>query len=328
MGSYIARRFLFMLLLLAMLTVAVFVIIQLPPGDFLTHYVTRLEAQGVFYDQEQTEKLRRIYGLDLPMYRQYLRWLGRIASGDLGMSLQWRQPVSRLLADRLPYAVIIAVVTLLFTYAVAIPIGVYSATHQYSLTDYAVTTLGFVGLATPNFLLALILMFLANRYLGFSIGGLFSIEYIDQPWSAAKLLDMLGHLPVPIVVIGTAGTAQLIRVLRSSLLDELSRQYVITARAKGLTESRLLFRYPVRVALNPVISTVGWVLPEIFSGQVITAIVLSLPTIGPLLLAALVAQDMFLAGSLVMVTALLTLVGTFLSDILLVAVDPRIRMAG
>ena len=328
MGSYIARRFLFMLLLLAMLTVAVFVIIQLPPGDFLTHYVTRLEAQGVFYDQEQTEQLRRIYGLDLPMYRQYLRWLGRIASGDLGMSLQWRQPVSRLLADRLPYAVIIAVVTLLFTYAVAIPIGVYSATHQYSLTDYAVTTLGFVGLATPNFLLALILMFLANRYLGFSIGGLFSIEYIDQPWSAAKLLDMLGHLPVPIVVIGTAGTAQLIRVLRSSLLDELSRQYVITARAKGLAESRLLFRYPVRVALNPVISTVGWVLPEIFSGQVITAIVLSLPTIGPLLLAALVAQDMFLAGSLVMVTALLTLVGTFLSDILLVAVDPRIRMAG
>ena len=328
MGSYIARRFLFMLLLLAMLTVAVFVIIQLPPGDFLTHYVTRLEAQGVFYDQEQTEQLRRIYGLDLPMYRQYLRWLGRIASGDLGMSLQWRQPVSRLLADRLPFAVIIAVVTLLFTYAVAIPIGVYSATHQYSLTDYAVTTLGFVGLATPNFLLALILMFLANRYLGFSIGGLFSIEYIDQPWSAAKLLDMLGHLPVPIIVIGTAGTAQLIRVLRSSLLDELSRQYVITARAKGLTESRLLFRYPVRVALNPVISTVGWVLPEIFSGQVITAIVLSLPTIGPLLLAALVAQDMFLAGSLVMVTALLTLVGTFLSDILLVAVDPRIRMAG
>ena len=328
MGSYIARRFLFMLLLLAMLTVAVFVIIQLPPGDFLTHYVTRLEAQGVFYDQEQTEQLRRIYGLDLPMYRQYLRWLGRIASGDLGMSLQWRQPVSRLLADRLPYAVIIAVFTLLFTYAVAIPIGVYSATHQYSLTDYAVTTLGFVGLATPNFLLALILMFLANRYLGFSIGGLFSIEYIDQPWSAAKLLDMLGHLPVPIIVIGTAGTAQLIRVLRSSLLDELSRQYVITARAKGLTESRLLFRYPVRVALNPVISTVGWVLPEIFSGQVITAIVLSLPTIGPLLLAALVAQDMFLAGSLVMVTALLTLVGTFLSDILLVAVDPRIRMAG
>ena len=328
MGSYIARRFLFMLLLLAMLTVAVFVIIQLPPGDFLTHYVTRLEAQGVFFDQEQTEKLRRIYGLDQPMYRQYLRWLGRIASGDLGMSLQWRQPVSRLIADRLPFAVIVAVVTLLFTYAVAIPIGVYSATHQYSLTDYAVTTLGFVGLATPNFLLALILMFLANRYLGFSIGGLFSIEYIDQPWSAAKLLDMLGHLPVPIVVIGTAGTAQLIRVLRSSLLDELSRQYVITARAKGLTETRLLFRYPVRVALNPVISTVGWVLPEIFSGQVITAIVLSLPTIGPLLLAALVAQDMFLAGSLVMVTALLTLVGTFLSDILLVAVDPRIRMAG
>ncbi|MCY4373341.1 MAG: ABC transporter permease [Spirochaetaceae bacterium] len=328
MGSYIARRFLFMLLLLAMLTVAVFVIIQLPPGDFLSHYVTRLEAQGVFFDQEQTEQLRRIYGLDLPMHRQYLRWLGRIASGDLGMSLQWRQPVSRLLADRLPYAVIIAVVTLLFTYAVAIPIGVYSATHQYSLTDYAVTTLGFIGMATPNFLLALILMFLANRYLGFSIGGLFSIEYVDQPWSFAKVLDMLGHLPVPIVVIGTAGTAQLIRVLRSSLLDELSRQYVITARAKGLAESRLLFRYPVRVALNPVISTVGWVLPEIFSGQVITAIVLSLPTIGPLLLAALVAQDMFLAGSLVMVTALLTLLGTFLSDILLVAVDPRIRMAG
>ena len=328
MGSYIVQRFLFMLLLLAMLTVAVFVIIQLPPGDFLSHYVTRLEAQGMFFDQEQTEQLRRIYGLDLPMHRQYLRWLRRIASGDLGMSLQWRQPVSRLLADRLPYAVIVAVATLLFTYSVALPIGVYSATHQYSLTDYTVTTLGFIGLATPNFLLALILLFLGNRYLGLSIGGLFSIEYVDQPWSAAKLLDMLGHLPVPIVVIGTAGTAQLIRVLRSSLLDELSRQYVITARAKGLAESRLLFRYPVRVALNPVISTVGWVLPEIFSGQVITAIVLSLPTIGPLLLAALVAQDMFLAGSLLMVTALLTLIGTFISDILLIAVDPRIRMAG
>lgn len=328
MGSYIVQRFLFMLLLLAMLTVAVFVIIQLPPGDFLSHYVTRLEAQGMFVDQEQTEQLRRIYGLDLPMHRQYLRWLRRIASGDLGMSLQWRQPVSRLLADRLPYAVIVAVATLLFTYSVALPIGVYSATHQYSLTDYTVTTLGFIGLATPNFLLALILLFLGNRYLGLSIGGLFSIEYLDQPWSAAKLLDMLGHLPVPIVVIGTAGTAQLIRVLRSSLLDELSRQYVITARAKGLAESRLLFRYPVRVALNPVISTVGWILPEIFSGQVITAIVLSLPTIGPLLLAALVAQDMFLAGSLVMVTALLTLIGTFISDILLIAVDPRIRMAG
>ena len=328
MGSYIVQRFLFMLLLLAMLTVAVFVIIQLPPGDFLSHYVTRLEAQGMFVDQEQTEQLRRIYGLDLPMHRQYLRWLRRIASGDLGMSLQWRQPVSRLLADRLPYAVIVAVATLLFTYSVALPIGVYSATHQYSLTDYTVTTLGFIGLATPNFLLALILLFLGNRYLGLSIGGLFSIEYLDQPWSAAKLLDLLGHLPVPIVVIGTAGTAQLIRVLRSSLLDELSRQYVITARAKGLAESRLLFRYPVRVALNPVISTVGWILPEIFSGQVITAIVLSLPTIGPLLLAALVAQDMFLAGSLVMVTALLTLIGTFISDILLIAVDPRIRMAG
>ncbi len=328
MGSYIVQRFLFMLLLLAMLTVAVFVIIQLPPGDFLSHYVTRLEAQGMFVDQEQTEQLRRIYGLDLPMHRQYLRWLRRIASGDLGMSLQWRQPVSRLLADRLPYAVIVAVATLLFTYSVALPIGVYSATHQYSLTDYTVTTLGFIGLATPNFLLALILLFLGNRYLGLSIGGLFSIEYLDQPWSAAKLLDMLGHLPVPIVVIGTAGTAQLIRVLRSSLLDELSKQYVITARAKGLAESRLLFRYPVRVALNPVISTVGWILPEIFSGQVITAIVLSLPTIGPLLLAALVAQDMFLAGSLVMVTALLTLIGTFISDILLIAVDPRIRMAG
>ena len=328
MGPYIVRRFLFMLLLLAMLTVAVFVIIQLPPGDFLSHYITRLDAQGVFVDQEQMEQLRRIYGLDMPMHRQYLRWIRRIASGDLGMSLQWRQPVSRLLADRLPYAVIIAVVTLLFTYAVAIPIGVYSATHQYSLTDYTVTTIGFIGLATPNFLLALILLFLANRYLGLSIGGLFSIEYVDQPWSGAKLLDMLGHLPVPIVVIGTAGTAQLIRVLRSSLLDELSKQYVITARAKGLAESRLLFKYPVRVAFNPVISTVGWVLPEIFSGQVITAIVLSLPTIGPLLLAALVAQDMFLAGSLLMVTALLTLVGTFISDILLVAVDPRIRMAG
>lgn len=327
MGSYIARRFLFVLLLLAMLSIVVFVIIQLPPGDFLSDYITGLEVQGVFVEQEQMDQLRSIYGLDQPFHQQYFRWLKRIASGDLGMSLQWQQPVSKLIGDRLGFTVVVAILTLIFTYAVAIPIGVYSATHQYSFTDYSISTAGFIGLATPNFLLALILLFLSNRYFGLSIGGLFSIEYIDKPWSVGKLLDMLAHLPVPIIVIGTAGTAQLIRVLRSSLLDEMSKQYVITGRAKGLTESRLLFKYPVRVALNPVVSTVGWVLPEIFSGQVITAIVLSLPTIGPLLLNALVAQDMFLAGSLVMVAALLTIVGTFISDLLLVLVDPRIRMA-
>lgn len=245
--------------------------------------------------------------------------------GDFGRSFQWNEPVSKLIAARLPLTIVISLFTLIFTYVVAIPIGIYSATHQYSIGDYIFTVVGFIGLATPNFLLALVLMFIFYKYFGLSAGGLFSPHYQLAPWSVAKVIDMLKHLPIPVIVIGTAGTAGLIRVMRGCLLDELRKQYVITARAKGVAERVLLFKYPVRVAINPVISTIGWELPGIVSGETITAIVLSLPTTGPLLFRALMAQDMYLAGSTVMFLTSLTVIGTLLSDILLAWIDPRIR---
>ena len=245
--------------------------------------------------------------------------------GDFGKSFQWNMPVSELIGERLMLTVTISILTLLFTYVVAIPIGIYSATHQYSIGDYSFTIFGFAGLATPNFLLALILMFVFYKYFGLSAGGLFSIEYALAPWSVGKVIDMLKHLPIPIIVIGTAGTAELIRIMRGCLLDELRKQYVITARAKGVSERRLLFKYPVRIAINPIVSTIGWTLPTIVSGTTITAIVLSLPTTGPLLFRALISQDMYLAGSTIMFLTFLTVIGTLISDILLVWVDPRIR---
>ncbi len=322
---YFLRRFIYMILILLIVSVVGFIIIQLPPGDYLTSYVMRLQAQGAPASMKLAERLRGIYGLDQPMYAQYFKWMWKMLHGDLGRSFDWGKPVAELLVKRLPLTLIIALCTLVFTYAVAIPIGIYSATHQYSVGDYAFTTIGFAGLATPNFLLALVLMILFYRYFGLSVGGLFSREYIEAAWSLGKFVDMLKHLPIPIIVIGTAGTAGLIRVMRGCLLDELSKQYVITARAKGVGERVLLFKYPVRVAINPIVSGIGWVLPGIISGQTITAIVLSLPTTGPLLFRALMSQDMFLAGSTVMLLAFLTVVGIFLSDILLAWLDPRIR---
>ncbi|MBA7626918.1 Inner membrane ABC transporter permease protein YejB [subsurface metagenome] len=245
--------------------------------------------------------------------------------GDFGQSFLWNKEVSELLGERLMLTVIISILTMLFAYGIAIPVGIYSATHQYSIGDYGFTVAGFAGLATPNFLLALVLMFVFYKYFGLSAGGLFSPAYQLAPWSLAKVLDMLKHLPIPIIVIGTAGTAELIRVMRGCLLDELRKQYVITARAKGVSERALLFKYPVRIAINPIISTIGWTLPYIISGETITAIVLSLPTTGPLLFQALMTQDMYLAGSTIMFLAVLTVIGTLISDILLVWVDPRIR---
>jgi len=245
--------------------------------------------------------------------------------GDFGICFTWNKPVSELLAERLPLTIMISLFALIFVYIVAIPIGIYSATHQYSISDYTFTTIGFAGLATPNFLLALILMLLFYKYFGLSIGGLFSPEYIEASWSLGKVVDMLKHFPIPIIVIGTAGTAGLIRVMRSCLLDELRKQYVITARAKGAAERTLLFKYPVRMAINPIISTMGWVLPAIVSGETVTAIVLSLPTTGPLLYQALIYQDMYLAGSIIVLLTFLTVIGMFISDLLLVWIDPRIR---
>jgi len=323
---YVARRFLYMGIILLVLSMVTFIIIQLPPGDYLTSYIAQLQKSGQIVDKAQIASLKKQYGLDLPIYRQYFKWIKKILQGDFGKSLQWNRPVNELIAERLPLTVMISLFTLIFTYVVAIPIGIYSATHQYSMGDYTFTVVGFAGLATPNFLFALILMFLFYKYLDLSIGGLFSPEYMEIPWwNLAKFIDILKHLPTPIIVIGTAGVAGLIRVMRGCLLDELRKQYVITARAKGVAERTLLFKYPVRVAINPIISTIGWTLPAIVSGTIITAIVLNLPTVGPLLFGALMAQDMYLAGSIILLLSFLTIIGTFISDVLLVWVDPRIR---
>ena len=325
MLAYVVRRLIYMIIIMLAVSIVAFVIIQLPPGDYLTIVIQTLKTRGIQVDAAMIRALETHYGLNLPWYTQYLKWMWNMLQGDFGRSFQWNKPVSELIAERLPLTVTISILTLLFVYVVSIPLGIYSATHQYSPGDYVFTIAGFAGLATPNFLLALILMFLFYKYLGLSAGGLFSPAYQTAAWSLAKVWDMLKHLPIPIIVIGTAGTAGLIRIMRGGLLDELQKQYVITARTKGVSESKLLFKYPVRLAINPIISTVGWTLPAIVSGETITAIVLSLPTTGPLLYRALVAQDMYLAGSTVMFLTFLTVIGTLLSDILLVLIDPRIR---
>jgi peptide/nickel transport system permease protein len=306
------------------LSFVVFTIIQLPPGDYLTTYISAQQAQGNSLDDAAIVALRRQYGLDGPFTYQYWKWITNFLQGDMGRSFEWNQPVNVLLAERLPLTIILSVSTLFLTYLIAIPIGVYSALKQYSLGDYIFSTIGFIGLAIPNFMLALILMYVFFKYLGLSVGGLFSNEYALAPWSLGKVGDLINHLWIPMIVIGMAGTAGLIRVMRGSLLDELGKQYVVTARAKGVRERRLIFRYPVRIAINPIISTIGWQLPHIVSGETIVAIVLSLPTTGPLLFRALLAQDMYLAGSIVLLLGVLTLIGTFISDVLLLVVDPRI----
>ena len=325
MLSFIIRRLLYMIIILLAVSVVAFIIIQLPPGDYLTSFMKSLELRGMKLTPDQILTLERKFGLNTPVYLQYFKWMWNMLHGDFGVSLQWNEPVSKLIGERLALSVTISLLTLLFTYVVAIPIGIYSATHQYSIADYGFTVFGFTGLAIPNFLLALVLMFFFYKYFGLSAGGLFSVEYQIAPWSVGKVIDMLKHLPIPIIVIGTAGTAGLIRVMRGCLLDELRKQYVITARAKGVSERALLFKYPVRVAVNPIISTIGWTLPAIVSGETIVAIVLSLPTTGPLLFQALMAQDMYLAASTIMFLTVLTVIGTVISDILLVWIDPRIR---
>ena len=326
MVQYLIRRVGYMLVTLFGISVIAFVVIQAPPGDYLDIYIQQLRERGIETDREELASLENRYGLNQPVLVQYLKWMGNLITLDLGQSFATRQKVTDMLAERVPLTALITLLTTLFTFIMAIPIGIYSATHQYSLTDYSVTTVGFIGLATPNFLLALILMFLFSRWFGVTIGGLFSPEMVTEPFSLAKLWDLIQHLPVPIVVVGTAGTAALIRIMRATMLDELRKQYVITARSKGVEERRLLFKYPVRIAVNPLVSTIGWLLPEIISGATVTAIVLSLPTTGPLLLTALLQQDMYLAGSIIVVLSLLTVIGTLISDLLLAVVDPRIRM--
>lgn len=326
MFSYILRRLVYMVVVIALLSIVSFVIIQLPPGDYLTTRIETMRASGTDMAASEVAALRKQYGLDLSPTMQYFKWIAGFAGGNFGMSFQWNRPVKDLIGDRLALTIIMSVITLAVTYAVAIPIGIYSATHQYSAADYLFTAFGFIGLATPNFLLALILMFFSFKTFGMSVGGLFSPAYLGAPWSLARFADLLAHLPIPIVVIGLAGTAGLIRVMRGTLLDELKKQYVVTARAKGVSEGRLLFKYPVRVAINPIVSTIGWILPAIISGATIVSMVLSLPTTGPLLFQALLSQDMYLSATILMMLSSLTVIGTFISDILLALLDPRIRI--
>ena len=325
MFAYIIRRLLIMIPTLVAISIISFIIIQLPPGDFLTTYVTNLTVAGETVDQAEIDYLRERFGLDKPLYVQYLYWAWSFLQGDMGYSFEWRRPVSQLIGERIPFTVLISLCTIVFTWAVALPIGIYSAIRQYSWLDYVLTFVGFIGLATPNFLFALILLWVSTAYLGMSVGGLFSPEFHDAPWTLAKLLDLLKHLWIPVVIVGTSHTAKFIRIIRGNLLDELRKPYVTTARAKGLSETRLILKYPVRVAINPLVSTIGWTLPELVSGIAITAVVLNLPTSGPLLLNALLSKDMQLAGSFIMVLSFLTVIGTLVSDILLAWVDPRIR---
>lgn len=325
MIKYFVQRLLYTAALLVAASVIAFLIIQLPPGDYLDSYIAQLRAQGETVDEARIAGLRRQYGLDRPIHAQYWMWISGLPRGDLGFSFEWNRPVGELIGERIGYSVALSLTALVVTYSVAIPIGIYSATRQYSPGDYVFTVLGFIGLAAPHFMVALVFMFVAFKYLGISPGGLFSPEYLDQPWSWAKFWNMLSHIPVPILIIGLGGTAGTIRVMRANLLDELRKPYVLTARSKGLRERKLLLKYPVRFALNPMVSTIGWVFPAIVSGETITGIVLNLPTVGPMLLRALLNQDMYLAGSLIMFLAFLTVFGMFISDILLAWLDPRIR---
>lgn len=327
MGAYIARRFLYMVILLILSTIVSFAIIVLPPGDYLTSYVAQLEAQGGEVTDDQIASLRAAYGLGDPEHIQYFKWMrGLLTEGDLGRSFAWRAPVSEIILDRLPMTMVVSLGATLLVYLIAIPIGIYSAVRQYSPGDYLASFIGFIGLATPNFLVGLILLMLFYKWFGISVGGLFSSEMKSAPWSWDKFADLLIHLPVPMLVIGLGGTAAIIRVMRATVLDELQKPYVETARAKGVSEWRLILKYPVRVALNPIVSTIGWLLPFIISGETITAIVLNLPTIGPVLLQSLLTEDMFLAAGIVLILTALTIVGTFISDMALMWVDPRIRM--
>jgi peptide/nickel transport system permease protein len=326
-AQYIARRLLLMIPTLLAISVISFLIIQLPPGDFLTSYLATLAESGQVggTTADALQALRAQYGLDQPVYVQYLKWLGRLLQGDFGYSMEWKRPVWDLLWERLALTFVLSLATLLFTWIIAFPIGILSAVRQYSFWDYVASFFGFLGLATPDFLFALVLMWVAFAYFGQSVGGLFSPEFIEAPWSPAKVGDMVTHLWIPMLVLGTHGTAGLIRVMRANLLDELHKPYVETARAKGLPEMRALMKYPVRAALNPFVSTVGWYLPGLVSGSVIVAVVLNLPITGPLLLRALLSKDMYMAGSFIFMLSVLTVVGTLISDVLLAWLDPRIR---
>ena len=328
MLRYILYRVAVMIPTLLIISALVFAIIELPPGDYFESYIAELQAQGENVNTEQIEALRKEYGFDKPVVVRYVYWLGGMLTGDFGYSFEYQLPVSDVVGDRLWLTMLVSFVTIIFTWIVAFPIGIYSATHQYSWGDYGLTFLGLLGLATPNFLLALVFMYFANIWFGLSIGHLMDPQYFNEPMSWAKFRSILSHLWIPVIIIGTGGTAGMIRRLRANLLDELQKQYVTTARAKGMQPFKALVKYPLRMSLNFFISDIGSILPAIISGAEVTAIVLSLETTGPMLIKALKSQDMYLAGSFLMFLAFLTVIGVLISDLALAALDPRIRLQG
>lgn len=325
MKEYIIQRILYMCVVLIFVSILSFVIIQLPPGDFLTSYILELKRGGTDVDEARIAALQRRYGLDQPLYVRYFKWITNFIRGDLGYSYMWNRPVGELIWERLLLTVVISLSSTIFVWIVAFPIGVLSALRQYSIVDYLFTAISFIGLAVPSFMLALLVMYVGFQYFGVNVGGLFSATYQEAPWSWGKFTDLLSHLWVPVIVLGVSGTAGLVRIMRANLLDELGKPYVVAAKAKGLDRAKLVLKYPVRIALNPFISTLGWQLPMLISGEVIVSVVLNLPTTGPLLLSALRSQDMYLAGSFVMLLSIATVIGTFISDMLLAWADPRIR---
>jgi peptide/nickel transport system permease protein len=326
MAGYVIRRLLSLIPLLFILSIVVFIIIELPPGDFLTVYVEQLKSSGVLISEEEVARLVKQYALDKPLPIRYITWIKNIIlHGDFGRSFNWNRPVLELIKDRVALSAVISLFTIVFVWIMGVSIGIYSAVRQYSIFDYIFTFIGFIGVSIPGFLLALLVIWFAYTKFGIYISGLFSQQFVDAPWSWAKVLDMLKHIWVPVIIIAVSGIARNLRIMRANLLDELRKQYVTVARSKGLSETRLLIKYPIRIAVNPMISTIGWTLPAIFSGEALASIILNLPTIGPLLMQALLAQDMYLAGSLVLIQGALTMVGTLISDILLAWADPRIR---
>ena len=328
MLRYIRWRIAAMIPTLLVISALVFTIIELPPGNFFESQIAELRAQGETVNLQEIEELRHQYGFDQPPVLRYFHWLGGMLQGDFGYSFEYQLPVSEVVGDRMWLTILVSFVTILFTWIIAFPIGMYSATHQYSWSDYGLTFLGLLGIAIPNFMLALILMYFANIWFGTSIGHLMDQKFLNEPMSWEKARSILSHLWIPVIIVGTAGTAGMIRRLRANLLDELQKQYVMTARAKGLHPFRTLIKYPLRMALNFFVSDIGSILPSIISGAEITAIVLSLETTGPMLIKALQSQDMYLAGSFLMFLAFLTVIGVLISDIALAFLDPRIRLQG
>lgn len=326
MLEYITKRIIRMIPQIFIISILAFVIIQLPPGDYVTEYLNRLRASGVTVDQAEVERLTKMYGLDQPMYAQYFKWMGNIITElDFGYSFQFNKPVNDILLSRMGTTFFIAVLSFVVSWGLAIPIGIYAAVKQYSIADYFFTLMGFFGLATPGFLLALVIMYYAWSKFGVAVGGLNSPEFLTEPWNWARIVDMLGHLWIPVLILAIGGTANIIRTLRATMLDELRKPYVTVARSKGLSEMAVLMRYPVPIAINPLISTIGWLLVWFFSGGMVVEVVLNLPTAGPVLWTSLLGQDMYTAGAYILITGVLVTVGSLISDICLALVDPRVR---